>query len=98
MPNYANLSGKSGVRAYQLGPGYILVSFKDGSTYRYDYPTTGKSQVDEMQNRARAGYGLNRYINKVVRFRYASKGAVLPAPVTAPALLPMKATDENVYR
>ena len=73
MPNYANLSGKSGVRSYYMGVGFIEVTFKDGSTYRYDYPTTGKTMTDEMQNRARAGYGLNRYITKVVRTRYASK-------------------------
>ena len=73
MPAYANLSGKSGVKAYQLGPGYIVVSFKDGSNYRYDYPTTGQARVDEMSNRARAGFGLNRYISRVVKTAYASK-------------------------
>ena len=73
MPNYANLSGKSGVRSYFMGAGFIEVTFKSGGTYRYDYPTTGKTQVDEMQNRARAGYGLHRYITKVVRSNYANR-------------------------
>jgi len=73
VPNYANLSGKSGVRAYQFGVGFIIVTFKDGSNYRYSYPSAGKTRVDEMINRARAGYGLNRYINKSVRSAYESK-------------------------
>lgn len=73
MPAYANLSGKSGVRAYQLGTGYILVSFKDGSNYRYSYQATGRGMVDEMANRARAGFGLNRYITRVVKGAYESK-------------------------
>ena len=71
MPPYANLSGKSGVRSYFMRVGLIEVTFLDGSTYGYDYPSTGKTRVDEMQHRARAGWGLNRYINKVVRKAYA---------------------------
>jgi len=51
----------------------IIVTFKDGSNYQYDYLHTGRTQVDEMINRAQAGYGLNRYINKVVKGNYARK-------------------------
>jgi hypothetical protein len=70
---YANLSGKSGVSGYAIGDGFIYVRFKDGSTYEYTYSVTGKGRVDEMSNRARAGYGLNRYINRSVGSAYASK-------------------------
>jgi hypothetical protein len=73
MPPYANLSRKSGVASYVFGPGWIEVRFKDGSTYRYDYPTTGKYLVDQMVILARSGHGLNRFINKSVRHRYAAK-------------------------
>ena len=73
MPPYANLSGKSGVRRYAFSTGMIIVTFKDGSNYQYDYLHTGRTQVDEMINRAQAGYGLNRYINKVVKGNYARK-------------------------
>jgi hypothetical protein len=73
VPAYGNLSGKSGVRSYVMGAGFIEVTFRDGSTYRYSYPVTGRSRVDEMQNRARAGYGLNRYITKSVGSAYEWK-------------------------
>ena len=70
---YGNLSGKSGVASYAIGEGFIVVRFKDGSTYKYDYPSTGKGLVDGLVNRARAGYGLNRFINKSVGSAYAEK-------------------------
>ena len=70
---YANLSGKSGVAGYSAGDGFILVRFKDGSTYRYTFLSAGRSAVDAMTDKARAGYGLNRFINKSVRGNYESK-------------------------
>lgn len=73
MRPYGNLSGRSNVQSYIFGEGWIEVRFKDGRTYRYDYVATGKAMVDEMINRARAGQGLNSYITRVVKTRYASK-------------------------
>ena len=71
MPPYANLSGKSNVRSYSFRAGQIEVTFGDGSRYVYTYQSTGKARVDEMINRARAGWGLNRYINRSVGKAYA---------------------------
>ena len=71
MPAYANLSGKSGVRAYNFREGQIEVTFRDGARYVYTYQSTGKARVDEMINRARAGWGLHRYINRSVGKAYA---------------------------
>lgn len=73
MRPYANLSRKSGVAGYQIGTGEILVRFTSGERYLYTYQVTGKRDVDEMINRARAGSGLQRYINTVVKGRYAEK-------------------------
>ena len=73
MPAYANLSRRSGVKSYVFGVGFIEVTFKDNSTYRYSYQATGRTRVDEMINRARAGYGLNRYIVKQVGSAFESK-------------------------
>ena len=70
---YANLSGKSGVAGYFIGTGTITVRFKDGSTYLYDYLSAGKGAVDTMAEKARAGYGLNRFINQSVRQGYRQK-------------------------
>jgi hypothetical protein len=73
MPAYANLGGKSNVKSYEFGDGFIRVTFKDGRTYVYDYPTTGKAMVDQMIILARAGQGLNSFVTRVVKSRYASK-------------------------
>ncbi|BAW02936.1 uncharacterized protein TTMY_2576 (plasmid) [Thermus thermophilus] len=74
MKPYANLSGKSGVVAYEEGPDWICVKFSDGSSYLYTYRSAGSHHVEEMKRLARQGQGLNAYINRFVRKLYASKG------------------------
>lgn len=73
MQRYANRSGSSGVRAFELGPGWILVEFTEGSVYRYDAQTPGAPVVAEMQRLARAGEGLSTYISRQVQGRFARK-------------------------
>lgn len=62
MKRYRNLSGKSGVVAYDDPPGAILVRFTQGETYRYTDASAGPGAVAEMQRLARAGRGLSGYI------------------------------------
>lgn len=78
MQLYKNLSGQSGVIAYEIGNDSIDVKFreisKDGSsTYKYSRSHTGLHHVEQMKRLATAGLGLNSYINKNVRKLYASK-------------------------
>jgi len=68
---YQNLSGDSGVARYSVSPDSIAIEFMNGSTYVYDYATTGEEAVEEMKMLARHGEGLNTFINRHVKKRYA---------------------------
>jgi hypothetical protein len=74
MTPYLDLSGTSGVRAYEIGPGYIKVWFhgqRGAGPYVYDHRHPGRTQVETMQALARAGRGLSTYISQVVGTAYA---------------------------
>lgn len=79
MQPYKNLSGQSGVIAYEIGEDFINVKFRDiskdgSSVYKYSRSHAGLYRVEEMKRRAVAGRGLNTYINqKDVRKSYESK-------------------------
>jgi len=70
MEAYANLGGDSNITAYEIGPNYIAVQFADGSIYRYTDASAGPDNVATMKSLARAGQGLNSFINKNVRYKY----------------------------
>lgn len=73
MERYANRGGDSNVVAYEMDPSSIQVQFGDGSVYLYTYAVTGVAEVERMKELAQLGQGLNSYIGKNVRKRYASK-------------------------
>lgn len=73
MEIYQNLSGRSDVVSYEIGDDYIIVQFSDGGTYSYTYESTGVEDVEQMKQLALAGEGLNSFINRDVRTRYAEK-------------------------
>ena len=73
MQRYRNLSGDSGVVAYEIGRDSIDVKFKDGWTYLYTYASAGPSQIEEMKKLAVAGQGLCKYIVQHVHKSYAAK-------------------------
>ena len=73
MQKYQNLSGASNVDSFEMSDNAILVMFKDGSVYLYNTGSPGQYAVDEMKRLAIAGRGLNSYISRVVKKRYASK-------------------------
>lgn len=77
MKPYRGADGDSGVAAYESGPGWIVVRFHRGGTYRYDDTHPGRLHVLEMQRLADAGDGLNTYINQHVRDDYAQR---IPSP------------------
>jgi len=71
METYRNLSGNSGVQAYEIGPAYIIVKFSGTArTYIYSYRKAGSDHVEQMKVLARQGRGLGTYINKYVRDLY----------------------------
>ena len=73
MRRYANLSGTSGVVAYETGPDFIDVRFREGGTYRYTHASAGPVHVEQMKKLAVAGRGLGTYISRHVREAYASR-------------------------
>jgi hypothetical protein len=73
MIRYANLSGISGVTAYDSGKDFIIIKFINGDSYVYDYSAPGKLHVENMKRLASEGRGLSTYISQNVRNNYASK-------------------------
>ncbi len=70
MEKYANLSGNSGIVAYEIGDDFIRVKFCDGHVYVYTYASAGKTNVEQMKRLAREGRGLNAFINRNVYDAY----------------------------
>ncbi len=73
MQQYKDINGDSGVAAYEIGQGSIVVRFSKGGSYLYNSLRPGAEHVAEMQRLAQLGDGLNAYINKMVRKNYAEK-------------------------
>ena len=73
METYKNLGGDSGVSSFEIGSDYIEVEFHDGAIYLYTYESAGEYNIEEMKKIANSGEGLNSFINKYVRKKYASK-------------------------
>jgi len=73
MERYKNLGGDSGVVAYEIADDSIKVEFSDGSLYLYNYQSAGSDNIEQMKGLAIAGKGLNSFINRNVRKKYASK-------------------------
>jgi hypothetical protein len=68
MKRYKNLSGSSGIVAYQIGKDFIKIIFaSDARPYVYSYKRPGKIKVDRMKQLALKGKGLATYINKYIR-------------------------------
>ena len=74
MNRYMNLSGSSGIVAYQANDDSILVQFSGRMKYLYTNASAGVLNVAEMKRCARAGRGLGRYISARCRSLYAWKG------------------------
>lgn len=71
MVLYKNLRGNSGVLAYEILEDRIILLFKGTArTYSYSYSKAGRFHVDNMKKMAKAGHGLNSYVNRYVRFLY----------------------------
>lgn len=73
MENYKDMNGDSGVASFQGGADFIRVMFKDGWTYLYTNASAGADNVAQMKKLAAGGNGLNSFINRNVKKKYASK-------------------------
>jgi len=72
MERYKNLGGDSGVATYEIGNDFIKVQFKTGSIYLYTYGSAGSSNIETMKELAMSGEGLNSFISRTVKNKYAS--------------------------
>ena len=70
MKSYGNVSGSSGVLAYETGADWIKVKFTDGKVYKYSYTGAGMDHIEQMKVLAQRGSGLATYINRYVRNLY----------------------------
>ena len=75
MEKYRDIGGNSGISAYEVGDDFIIVRFKKGGIYLYNYSITGSDHVNKMIELARIGDGLNGYINLNTKYAYARKTA-----------------------
>ena len=73
MQRYKNLSGESGVVAYEIGKRSITVRFMNGDRYVYTDQSAGADNIAEMQRLATLGSGLSTFISQVIRDRYERK-------------------------
>jgi hypothetical protein len=73
MQRYKNLSGESGVLAYEIGDRSITIRFSDGDRYLYTDQSAGAENIAEMQRLATLGSGLSTFISQVIRERYARR-------------------------
>lgn len=68
MIAYRDVYGDSGVLAYDPGPDYLNVQFKNTSrNYCYLCQKAGRAHVETMKKLAENGNGLNSFINKYVQ-------------------------------
>jgi len=78
MESYKNLSGKSGILAYQISDSHIIVQFREGreTFYKYTHASAGDFVVKHMKSLAQLGHGLNSYIS-IHKPVYEAKGSAL---------------------
>ena len=73
MQRYGNQSRESGVVAYDIDAGQIIVQFRNGERYLYTEDSAGAANIAKMQALARAGRGLSSFISQHVHNRFARK-------------------------
>lgn len=73
MERYLDIDGDSGVAGYECGPGFIRVQFDTGRIYLYTDASAGAENIRQMHALAAQGNGLNSFVQRVVRTRYARR-------------------------
>lgn len=65
MESYRNLSGESGVLAFEIGANQIKVQFKNTpKIYVYSIRNISSNKIEQMKHLAVSGCGLGTFINQ----------------------------------
>jgi hypothetical protein len=73
MQRYGSHNRESGVVAYDIDAGRIIVQFRNGDRYLYTEDSAGAANIATMQALARTGRGLSTFISQHVHDRYERK-------------------------
>lgn len=73
MKRYEDITGTSGITAYEIKDESITIEFSRGSVYIYTYSSTGKRNIEKMKKLALAGKGLSTYISRNIKDKYETK-------------------------
>lgn len=73
MTPYADVSGTSGIVAYEPTHDGIIIRFVGGARYEYNAQKPGPAAVRRMKALAEQGRGLATYIARFVRENYFRK-------------------------
>ena len=73
MEKYNCILPNSTVMAFHIQHEFITVQFKNNEQYQYSYRSAGKNHIETMKLLARAGWGLDTYIEQVVKHGYAKQ-------------------------
>ena len=73
MEPYKNISGHSGIIAFQTGVDEIKIQFVDGSIYQYTSGVAGNKNIKKMKKLAVSGQGLATFISTTIRTNYTAK-------------------------
>lgn len=73
MEQYKDLSGHSGIEAYEIGADFIRVKFINNSIYLYTNTSSGAANISWMKKLAQRGYGLSTFISQHIKGNYAQK-------------------------
>ena len=63
MEIYKNLSGRSGIQAFEYIQDGIIIKFINGGVYEFTNYSAGSETISKMKFLARNGLSLNRFIN-----------------------------------
>lgn len=67
MKKYKGSSRNSDVIAYESGPDWIKVKFKDDTVFTYSYKSAGRIHVETMKDLAQSGKYLSTYIHRYMK-------------------------------
>lgn len=73
MEPYKDLTGNSGVTAYEISDNGISIEFNHDTVYLYTNASTGKRRIEKMKRLAADGKGLSTYISQTVKEKFEAK-------------------------